>query len=129
MGLEALHGACSRAQFRLRLGIQLAILQPAHGPYRGILLWTTRSWCATECSAWQCMQMTVLACMDLAQRLLGFRDGQTYTPRSEARRVGQECVSTCRFRWSPSHLNQTKQATQRILHILQTQYMNTLVTT
>src|SRR3546814_18552931 len=60
--------------------IQLAILQPAHGPYRGILLWTTRSWFATECSAWQCMQMTVLACMDLAQRLLGFRDGQTYPP-------------------------------------------------
>src|SRR3546814_14684716 len=23
--------------------------------------------------------------------------------RSEARRVGQECVSTCRSRWSPSH--------------------------
>src|SRR3546814_13479438 len=22
-------------------------------------------------------------------------------PRSEERRVGQECVSTCRFRWSP----------------------------
>src|SRR3546814_12823061 len=24
-------------------------------------------------------------------------------PRSEARRVGKECVSTCRSRWSPSH--------------------------
>src|SRR3546814_19754819 len=23
--------------------------------------------------------------------------------RSEARRVGNECVSTCRFRWSPYH--------------------------
>src|SRR3546814_6681604 len=23
--------------------------------------------------------------------------------RSEERRVGKECVSTCRFRWSPSH--------------------------
>src|SRR3546814_15477836 len=23
--------------------------------------------------------------------------------RSEARRVGKECVSTCRYRWSPSH--------------------------
>src|SRR3546814_20639028 len=23
--------------------------------------------------------------------------------RSEARRVGKECVSTCRFRWSPYH--------------------------
>src|SRR3546814_19024751 len=26
-----------------------------------------------------------------------------YTLRSEERRVGQECVSTCRSRWSPYH--------------------------
>src|SRR3546814_14000040 len=25
------------------------------------------------------------------------------TMRSEERRVGKECVSMCRFRWSPSH--------------------------
>src|SRR3546814_11318357 len=25
------------------------------------------------------------------------------TPRSEERRVGKECVSTCRYRWSPIH--------------------------
>src|SRR3546814_16154328 len=25
------------------------------------------------------------------------------SPRSEERRVGKECVSTCRARWSPSH--------------------------
>src|SRR3546814_11656049 len=25
--------------------------------------------------------------------------------RSEERRVGKECVSTCRYRWSPDHLN------------------------
>src|SRR3546814_18016904 len=33
-------------------------------------------------------------------------DGNTLTLsvfRSEARRVGKECVRTCRFRWSPSH--------------------------
>src|SRR3546814_16915771 len=27
--------------------------------------------------------------------------GGGYTPRSEERRVGKECVSTCRYRWSP----------------------------
>src|SRR3546814_19415675 len=33
-----------------------------------------------------------------------------YTSRSEERRVGKECVSTCRSRWSPDHLkNKTKQ--------------------
>src|SRR3546814_12467921 len=34
----------------------------------------------------------------LAGRLLPF-----VLVRSEARRVGQECVSTCRSRWSPYH--------------------------
>src|SRR3546814_20953506 len=28
---------------------------------------------------------------------------QADTPRSEERRVGKECVSTCRSRWSPYH--------------------------
>src|SRR3546814_1623617 len=34
-----------------------------------------------------------------------FWDGQsTSVPeRSEERRVGKECVSTCRYRWSPDH--------------------------
>ena len=27
----------------------------------------------------------------------------TFVPRSEERRVGKECVSTCRSRWSPYH--------------------------
>src|SRR3546814_8881428 len=27
----------------------------------------------------------------------------SYTKRSEERRVGKECVSTCRSRWSPYH--------------------------
>src|SRR3546814_15214796 len=30
-------------------------------------------------------------------------DGSVTTPRSEERRVGKECVSTCRSRWSPYH--------------------------
>src|SRR3546814_16993715 len=29
--------------------------------------------------------------------------GKTPVPRSEERRVGKECVSTCRSRWSPYH--------------------------
>src|SRR3546814_10202899 len=35
----------------------------------------------------------------------GQRDAGLQRPpqRSEARRVGKECVSTCRSRWSPSH--------------------------
>src|SRR3546814_2970919 len=29
--------------------------------------------------------------------------GTYHVPRSEERRVGKECVSTCRSRWSPYH--------------------------
>src|SRR3546814_15789732 len=28
--------------------------------------------------------------------------------RSDERRVGNECVSTCRFRWAPDHLTKNK---------------------
>src|SRR3546814_10862889 len=31
------------------------------------------------------------------------RSGRTVGPSSEERRVGKECVSPCRSRWSPSH--------------------------
>src|SRR3546814_14812751 len=33
------------------------------------------------------------------------RKVQKSAVRSEERRVGKECVSTCRSRWSPYHLN------------------------
>src|SRR3546814_12759759 len=42
-------------------------------------------------------------------------DGTTVpavTPRSEERRVGKECVSTCRSRWSPYHYKQKHRQTQ-----------------
>src|SRR3546814_14567451 len=29
---------------------------------------------------------------------------EPFAPRSEVRRVGKECVSPCRSRWSPAHL-------------------------
>src|SRR3546814_11242144 len=32
-----------------------------------------------------------------------FREDLFHRLRSEERRVGKECVSTCRSRWSPSH--------------------------
>src|SRR3546814_13688280 len=35
-----------------------------------------------------------------------------YIPRSEERRVGKECVSTCRSRWSPNH-KETKKITHK----------------
>src|SRR3546814_15095785 len=40
-------------------------------------------------------QQDARAFIDLSYRALD--------PRSEERRVGKECVSTCRFRWSQAH--------------------------
>src|SRR3546814_6228915 len=41
----------------------------------------------------------------LAERIEAFRatGNILFEPRSEERRVGKECVSTCRSRWSPYH--------------------------
>src|SRR3546814_16714255 len=36
--------------------------------------------------------------------------------RSEERRVGKECVSTCRSRWSPDHYTKTKDNGNKITH-------------
>src|SRR3546814_19509715 len=40
----------------------------------------------------------------LAERVAGLA-ASLDLPRSEERRVGTECVSTCRSRWLPSHQN------------------------
>src|SRR3546814_11825097 len=37
------------------------------------------------------------------ERLAIFREWRRSEKRSEERRVGKECVSTCRSRWSPYH--------------------------
>src|SRR3546814_8577713 len=39
----------------------------------------------------------------LGQRLIETRTQLDISPRSEERRVGKECVRTCRSRWSPYH--------------------------
>src|SRR3546814_19611445 len=39
----------------------------------------------------------------LTQTQLEIKDFEIRLPRSEERRVGKECVSTCRSRWSPYH--------------------------
>src|SRR3546814_6570550 len=41
--------------------------------------------------------------IDVAILLMLGRRGVPEGQRSEERRVGKECVSTCRSRWSPSH--------------------------
>src|SRR3546814_14560811 len=56
-------------------------------------------WAAWRAAPWRLLLLPALAGLMIgyALRLYG-RDG-----RSEERRVGKECVSTCRSRWSPYH--------------------------
>src|SRR3546814_15236551 len=45
--------------------------------------------------------------------------------RSAERRVGKECVSTCRSRWSPYHYIKTSTSTQyKVAHVIRTQPNN-----
>src|SRR3546814_5252419 len=44
-----------------------------------------------------------LACLIVVKCLLRMASRSASVPRSEERRVGKECVSTCRSRWSPYH--------------------------
>src|SRR3546814_11539176 len=44
----------------------------------------------------------------LAGSPLGADEANEMIMRSEERRVGKECVSTCRSRWSPYHYKQKK---------------------
>src|SRR3546814_5048846 len=44
-----------------------------------------------------------LGAANAPRRLCGFDGAIPQHERSEERRVGKECVSTCRSRWSPYH--------------------------
>src|SRR3546814_6514052 len=57
--------------------------------------------CALPISALSIANIVLIERLDLDfEAGLGVLTGET---RSEERRVGQECVSTCRSRWSPYH--------------------------
>src|SRR3546814_14727620 len=45
--------------------------------------------------------------------------------RSEERRVGKECVSTCRSRWSPYHYKKNNATKQQLFHYAQYNYLHT----
>src|SRR3546814_17656093 len=59
--------------------------------FGGYLLWQSR-----EEAAMEAQSEKLVAALDKLQS-----GDVTDAQRSEERRVGKECVSTCRFRWSP----------------------------
>src|SRR3546814_20165296 len=44
--------------------------------------------------------------------------GSLFLARSEVRRVGKECVSTCRSRWSTYHSKKKKDTALHLLHTI-----------
>src|SRR3546814_12233480 len=59
-----------------------------------------RDWAVPQFAFHRTMAYAILRHMGVP---LGKADYVSYMMRSEERRVGKECVSTCRSRWSPSH--------------------------
>src|SRR3546814_15320815 len=75
----------TREQFRVGVGSELEVRQ-AETSYQGAV---------NDIAA---LETSVARDQNALNLLVG-----TTVPRSEERRVGQECVSTCRSRWSPYH--------------------------
>src|SRR5216117_4182619 len=62
--------------------------------------------CSSDLGVWRPMSLPWKGEMLPAQRRPGFRLGQS---RSEERRVGKECPSLCRSRWSPYDYKKKKE--------------------
>src|SRR3546814_18235629 len=52
-----------------------------------------------------------------ASDLLSLENRAEFETRSEERRVGKECVSTCRSRWSPYHSQKNQKNNDRKTHL------------
>src|SRR3546814_7182418 len=68
-----------------------------------------KDWFSTRTAATNAMIQATYHILEIAEYLANEKKSSGITlhldiePRSEERRVGKECVSTCRSRWSPSH--------------------------
>src|SRR3546814_18092225 len=58
----------------------------------------------------------------------GRKDAAAHHRRSEERRVGKECVSTCRYRWSPYHSKKTSKEHVSMPALHQSTYVQTFDT-
>src|SRR3546814_12689768 len=86
----------------LALGVPLAL-----GALAAVLLLQWPGWRGPNGEQWQAVLGIGMACAVTALPILVLFMEKL---RSEERRVGKECVSTCKSRWSPYH---EKQKTQR----------------
>src|SRR3546814_20695348 len=56
-----------------------------------------------DLAAYQAKERPAICATYRVYKVCGLAPPSSGAPRSEERRVGKECVSTCRSRWAPSH--------------------------
>src|SRR3546814_13509139 len=110
--------ACSNSSGALVHGMSRPVGAHFHGPHglsNAMLLPTVTAWSApaalhryADCARAMGVADEAEGDQSAVARLLGElaalnRELEVPGPRSEERRVGNECVSTCRSRWSPYH--------------------------
>src|SRR3546814_18615008 len=106
-GALLLHLATPLAGIAVRLAALRLQARPGRGWWRFLL--PALSGAALGTLSLSLSQTRGWGCLALAATTLAFLvalDGETRgreVHRSEERRVGKECVSTCRSRWSPDH--------------------------
>src|SRR3546814_11177280 len=99
LSLGAGAGAAHRKMARHRTTRQLLLTVANRCAVRsGIQVDTMNAICAVVVSFTAVRDDLAVVCDKLPTQLVG---AITINPRSEERRVGEECVSTCRSRWAP----------------------------
>src|SRR3546814_15931528 len=88
---------CSSDLIEKNFGPEIARLVDGVTKLSKIEAQTENEWAAEN------LRKFLLAMSDDIRVLLVKRAARLHNMRSEERRVGKECVSTCRSRWSPNH--------------------------
>src|SRR3546814_15077892 len=106
--LEGLEVATANSQQRNLRGLHDAEVRRSFGQLDICPLWRIGSACSFKKSAYT--SRWPLPLVEASRAVLSAKTFATQSSnlRSEERRVGNECVSTCRSGWSPYHENKKK---------------------
>src|SRR3546814_13378669 len=74
--------------------------------------------CSSDLLAADCPGVLTISCRRFRPHTISSA-ARPSTARSEERRVGKECVSTCRYRWSPYH-SKTTQVAKAAISVIDT---------
>src|SRR3546814_1043605 len=101
--LLCLSSYCVSYVFLYIIGLMLLFFFSSRRRHTRCALVTGVQTCALPISARPGARSARSARQHSRRHLLSAADARAFRLRSEERRVGKECVSTCRSRWSPYH--------------------------